>query len=79
MINKDTTIEVTIEVPIGDIEIVNLKVQHEKETRDTPASTDVSYDCIIVDKLPDEFKIINYEDNLIDQLGECRWAAGDIE
>ena len=77
--DKNSTIEVRIEVPVSSIKITNLKVTHEKESKDCPASTDITYDCITIDGLPDDFEIIDYDDGEVDKLGEHRWDAGETE
>lgn len=79
MLNENSTIEVTIRVPIGDIEITNMVITHEKESRDCPESWDATYDCITVKGLNDSFEIVEYDDSDVDELALLRWNAGETE
>jgi len=79
MIDKNTTVEITISVNISCIVINDVEVSHEKETRTDPESYDVKWSTIEVEGLPEEYEIVDSQDAVIDQLAFVRWQAGEME
>lgn len=72
MVTPDTLVRVTFLIPIRDIEILDVKVSKDLETKDHPAYWDITYD-IEIDGI--DYKIDDYDDGVIDEKLKQDWEA----
>ena len=70
MITNETLVEITIAVPIGNIEIIDRKVDYEPEDRHHPEYWDITYN-IEVEGLT--YDIVDIQDNTIDNKIKQDW------
>lgn len=69
MITQDTILEITIEVPMRDIEIIDPKVSYSKTDPQDP--WEIEYSGIMINGM--DYKIVEYPDNTIDDKLKQDW------